>query len=58
MPEPLKNLYNKELVSQLGSEPARLCDKFDSDKFANHVFDDEWKNRCKHQSKPAVICRR
>jgi len=45
MPEPLKNLYNKELLSSLCNELVCLYDEFDSESFINHVFDDEWSDK-------------
>jgi len=45
MPEPLKNLYNKELITALGSKIFEHCDSFDQKTFRQSVFDKNWKAR-------------
>ena len=64
MPEPLKNLYNKQLITNLGNEILNRYDDFDQKAFANSVFDKSWQGkelkqrmrhiaRCLHQHLPA-----
>ena len=64
MPEPLKNLYNKQLIVNLGNEILKHCDTFDHNAFKRSVFDKNWKDKelkqrmrhiaqCLHQHLPA-----
>lgn len=45
MPEPLKNLYNKALITDLGNEMIKHCDSFDQKAFIQSVFDRNWKDK-------------
>ncbi|MFQ5480492.1 MAG: DNA alkylation repair protein [Thermodesulfobacteriota bacterium] len=45
MAEPLKNLYNKKLISSLGSEIKKVYKKFDAEKFQKAVFCKEWEQK-------------
>ena len=45
MPEPFKNLYNKQLISTLCREIKKEYGKFDSVAFTKHVFDSDWDNK-------------
>ena len=45
MPDPLKNIYNKELLNTLCMELCCLYEEFNSVGFINHVLDDEWNNK-------------
>ncbi len=45
MPEPLKNLYNVELVKSLCEQVSSLHENFDEDGFSSHIFDNEWKEK-------------
>ncbi len=45
MPEPLKNLYSKTLIENLGSKIFERCDSFDQKAFKQSVFDKNWKDR-------------
>jgi len=45
MPEPLKNLYNKALVTDLSNEISKHYSAFDKNAFRRSVFDKEWKNK-------------
>jgi 3-methyladenine DNA glycosylase AlkC len=45
MPEPLKNLLNKELISELAGRFKKADPKFDAPKFIRAVFDSNWENR-------------
>lgn len=56
MPEPLKNLYNEELIASLSRVLEPAYRKFDSEAFQKHIFDDTWnkkelKERMRHISK-------
>lgn len=42
MAEPLKNLYNKDLINSLASEIKRVYKKFDSEKFQKRIFSEGW----------------
>ena len=64
MPEPLKNLYNKQLIVSLGYEILKHCDTFDRNAFKRSVFDKNWEDKelkqrmrhiaeCLHQHLPA-----
>ncbi len=64
MPEPLKNLYNKELIANLGNEIVKHYSTFDNKAFSKCVFDKNWKDKelkqrmrhiaeCLHQHLPA-----
>ena len=45
MPEPLKNLYSKELIADLGGEIKKRYSAFDKRSFTKDVFDRNWKDR-------------
>lgn len=45
MPEPLKNLYSKELITDLGGEIKKRYSAFDKRSFTKDVFDRDWKDR-------------
>ena len=45
MPEPLKNLYTKQLVNKLGNEIAKHFSAFDKKSFEQSVFNKDWKNK-------------
>lgn len=45
MPEPLKNLYNKPLISSLGVEISKRYTAFDQTAFERSVFDNDWKQK-------------
>ena len=45
MPEPLKNLYNKRLITNLGNEISKHHKTFDQKAFARSVFDKDWKQK-------------
>jgi len=62
--EPLKNLYNKQLITNLGDEVIKHCSTFDQAAFDRSVFDKNWKEKelkqrmrhiaeCLHQHLPA-----
>lgn len=64
MPEPLKNLYSKKLIEDLGGEILKHCRTFDQKAFTQSVFDKNWKDKelkqrmrhiaeCLHQYLPA-----
>ncbi len=64
MPEPLKNLYNRSLITDLGSEISKRYTGFDQKAFERAVFDNDWKDKelkqrmrhiaeCLHQHLPA-----
>ncbi len=64
MPEPLKNLYNKQLISNLGQEIHNRYTAFDQKAFNQSVFNKKWKDKelkqrmrhiaeCLHQHLPA-----
>ncbi len=64
MAEPLKNLYNRSLITDLGSEISKRYTGFDQNAFKQAVFDKNWKNKelkqrmrhiaeCLHQHLPA-----
>ncbi len=64
MPEPLKNLYNKSLISSLGVEISKRYTAFDQIAFERSVFDNDWQQKelkqrmrhiaeCLHQHLPA-----
>ena len=42
MPEPLKNLYNAQLITTLCNQLINQYANFDVEAFTNHVFDKEW----------------
>lgn len=53
MPEPLKNLYNKQLITTLGREILQQYSYFDEKAFSRSVFDNSWqakelKQRMRH----------
>lgn len=53
MPKPLKNLYNKQLITKLGSEVSQHYSHFDEKAFNRSVFDKSWqakelKQRMRH----------
>ena len=45
MPEPLKNLYSKELIANLSNEIKKRYPAFDKKAFTKKVFDRDWKDR-------------
>jgi predicted transcriptional regulator len=45
MPDPLKHLYNKKLLSSLCKEIKCVYKRFNSKSFSNYVFDNEWDNK-------------
>ena len=45
MPEPLKNLYNKQLITNLANEISKYYTTFDQKAFNQRVFDKNWKNK-------------
>ena len=45
MPEPLKNLYNKALVTDLAAKIAQHYPAFDSTAFQRSVFVKGWKDK-------------
>ncbi len=45
MPEPLKNLYNKTLIENLGDSIFEHCSSFDKKAFKQSVFDKDWKHK-------------
>ena len=45
MPEPLKNLYNKQLVNDLGIEIAKYYPSFNQKAFTQDIFDNNWKDK-------------
>ena len=64
MPEPLKNLYTKELITRLGYEISKHDKTFNQKKFTHSVFDKSWDEKelkqrmrhiavCLHQQLPA-----
>ncbi len=64
MPELLKNLYSKQLITNLGNEILQRCATFDQKAFNQSVFDKTWKDKelkqrmrhiavCLHQHLPA-----
>ena len=64
MPEPLKNLYNRSLITNLASEISKRYTGFDPMAFERAVFDKNWKDKelkqrmrhiavCLHQHLPA-----
>jgi len=64
MPEPLKNLYNRKLISHLGDEIVKHYAAFDVEAFEQSIFDKSWKDKelkqrmrhiaeCLHQHLPA-----
>ena len=64
MPELLKNLYTKQLVTNLGDEIFKHYTDFDTKAFSNSIFNKDWKNKelkqrmhhiaeCLHQSLPS-----
>ena len=64
MPEPLKNLYDKALIENLGDRIFERYDSFDRKTFRRSVFDSSWKDkelkqrmrhiaRCLHRHLPA-----
>jgi 3-methyladenine DNA glycosylase AlkC len=64
MPEPLKNLYNKPLITNLSNEISKRYPEFEKKAFAQSVFDKNWKDKelkqrmrhiaeCLHQHLPA-----
>ena len=64
MHEPLKNLYSKQLITNLGNEILKRCDTFDQKTFNQNIFDEDWENKelkqrmrhiaeCLHQHLPA-----
>ncbi len=64
MPEPLKNLYNKQLITNLSNEISNRYPEFEKKAFAQLVFDKNWKDKelkqrmrhiaeCLHQHLPA-----
>jgi 3-methyladenine DNA glycosylase AlkC len=61
MPEPLKNLYNREFISELCKYLQLEIDTFDTQRFTASVFDDEWnrkelKQRMQHISSMLQAC--
>lgn len=55
MPEPLKNLYSVELIASLSCELEAVHESFDSGRFRENIFSDNWdrkelKERMKHIS--------
>jgi len=61
--EPLKNLYNRQLITNLGNEISKQHSAFDKKTFNQIVFDDHWKEKelkqrmrhiaeCLHQQLP------
>jgi 3-methyladenine DNA glycosylase AlkC len=64
MPEPLKNLYNKQLISNLSQQIYNRYTAFDQKAFNQSIFDKNWKDKelkqrmrhiaeCLHQHLPA-----
>ena len=64
MPEPLKNLYNKQLIEDLSSEISKHYPAFNQQNFSKSIFDKHWKDKelkqrmrhiaeCLHQHLPA-----
>ena len=62
--EPLKNLYNEQLITNLGNEILKRYSNFDLKAFSQSVFDKNWKDKelkqrmrhiaeCLHQHLPA-----
>lgn len=45
MPEPLKNLYNKQLIVALSQEILKKYPAFDDHSFSRSIFDKNWKNK-------------
>ena len=45
MPEPLKNLYNDQLIRTLCNHLKNQYTDLDAEGFVNHVFDKEWNNK-------------
>ena len=45
MPEPLKNLYSKQLIENLGNEISKRYAGFGQKAFSQSVFDEDWKNK-------------
>lgn len=45
MPEPLKQLYNRQLIDALCTELKKEFKPFDSKAFSSTVFDSDWKNK-------------
>ena len=45
MPEPLKNLYDRKLISNLGHEVSNHYASFDQAAFSQSVFDEDWKQK-------------
>ena len=45
MPEPLKNLYNKKLIKNLGLEISKHHTAFDEKAFARSIFNKDWKHK-------------
>jgi len=45
MAEPLKNLYNKPLIKNIGNEISKHYKTFDTTAFSHSVFDKHWQNK-------------
>lgn len=45
MPEPLKNLYSKTLITDLGEKISKHYKRFDQKAFGQSVFDKNWKEK-------------
>ncbi|MDT8283652.1 MAG: hypothetical protein RQ982_12705 [Gammaproteobacteria bacterium] len=45
MPEPLKNLYSKQLITNLGNEIVKYSSEFDQKVFEQSVFDRNWEGK-------------
>ena len=61
MPEPLKNLYNEELIDKLCQKIETAFVEFDSIRFKNTIFDEQWeqkalKQRMRHISETLYKC--
>ena len=61
MPEPLKNLYNRELIDSLCCAITAEYPDFDTPKFTALIFDSSWddrelKDRMKHISETLNLC--
>ena len=57
MAEPLKNLYNKKLTSNLSNEIVKHYPAFDQGTFERSVFDDNWKEReLKQRMRHIAVC--
>lgn len=45
MPEPLKNMYNRKLITNLGNEIRKQFPAFDREAFGKQVFNNGWKDK-------------